>query len=310
MDSIIREEHFHTAQEWINFVVKRENFVVKSYWDTADALPSRFLYRGQKCSKFKLESSAFRDSDWFEKHTPQPPKLEHKDYLASHIKAEDYAVFRFMEYADSVGLMTPLDYQTINVHTEILYKAFNDDNYDFSDPFPDARMLSAYAFAQHHGVKTRLLDWSESPLVAGYFAAEEHVFTINGQSKPEHFSIYALDLNSIRSCTSLSIIKAPRATNHFLREQKGIFTLIRDANHFYKKNSRWPTIEDKLLEYLGDHNGTPQSKPLLQMTLPTSEAANLLKILYKFDISRLTLKPSLANAATDFEYRKLLFPRD
>ena len=82
------------------------------------------------------------------------------------LHAEAYSVFKFLKPVDRVDLNLP-DYSKKSVHNELLEKAFNDlvMNIRF---FSNESMFGLFAMAQHHGVPTRLLDWSESAFVAAF----------------------------------------------------------------------------------------------------------------------------------------------
>jgi len=53
----------------------------------------------------------------------------------------------------------------------------------------DSDLASWFALMQHYGVPTRLLDWTESPYVAMYFAVEEEA-----QDDPKRSAVWAIDL--------------------------------------------------------------------------------------------------------------------
>lgn len=112
------------------------------------------------------------------------------------------------------------------------YKSYNDEQilkswknrageYLTKEPINDWEWLS---IAQHHGVPTRLLDWTINPLVACFFSVNEN-FESDGV-------IYAIYNNvSVNSKTykpyeieNLSIVR-PKAVTPRITRQSGLFTI-------------------------------------------------------------------------------------
>ena len=99
----------------------------------------------------------------------------------------------------------------------------------------------------------------------------------------------------------IAIASAPRGVNNFLRMQRGIFLYIPKANQFLLGNKEWPSIEDTIQANSSLH------RCLKRYSIATSQADDLLRILFKMDITRHHLMPTLGNAAQTFSYLKGLF---
>lgn len=224
-----------------------------------------------------------------------------------HVHAELRAVLLFLEAADRVGIQTPLNYSDISLHQPLFDTLFSDKEFEQHSEFPVEQFLPSVALAQHHGVPTRLLDWTESPLVAAYFAAEKASALAGNNREADEFVIIGLQTHLFQKVKSVRSVSAPRANNSFLRAQRGVFTVIKNANQFFLENGRWPSIEDTVSAERdpGTHYTKP---PLIRFSLPATEADQLLRLLYRLDISRLTLMPSLNHAAEYLAYKRALWP--
>jgi FRG domain len=172
--------------------------------------------------------------------------------------------------------------------------------------WPIDDLLPLLALAQHYGVPTRLLDWSDKPHVAAYFASIGAV-----KKRTTTIGIWALNLDWIiysafpgnAAKMAVYVVTAPRASNPNLHAQGGIFTT---ENLVRKELRKLVTLRpvDKIVseQWLKlNHN----QSVMAHFTLPSTEAGKLLRLLHYEGISAATLFPGYQGAADSLAERAL-----
>jgi len=303
-----QEKEFKTAKEFIDFFQTHSFFRTSNKWETHNVGRAGHIYRGQTDSNWKLYPSVFRSHDSLKGFTLQTPGSEYtektnKSWLGWHLHAELRAVFIFLETADKLGIETPIDYSKLRDHDELINAALNEKDYDYSSPFPTSQALEEFALAQHHGVPTRILDWTESPLIACYFAALGASSIINKKDRvtSEYIAVNCFNTHYFSKSEEIIKVNAPRHRNNFLRLQQGVFTHTPKANSYLLEHGSWPCVED-IIKNTKVLNGA-----LKKYYLPSSEADNLLKELYDYGITTHHLMPTLDNIARSHSYAAHLF---
>lgn len=140
--------------------------------------------------------------------------------------------------------------------------------------------LEQLALAQHHGLATRLLDWSMNPLVACYFACSDHA------DKDGAVWMYEMDNAVMTDEVARETLKEQRGVFGYLPKaafprvinQKGLFTVHCDASHHIDvKQSRFGS----------------EFTNLMQLYIPATLKAEILDLLADYGIDRSCLFPDL-----------------
>lgn len=268
-----------------------------------DANFQEIAFRGQGDANLNLVPCAFRLGtrfgyrDWIVEGPSSNPEEQ--------AQAEFQAVFQFVKFSDLVGLPVPGDSQKFRG---------TENQQQVLETWPPPEVLETLAVAQHHGIPTRLLDFSYDPPTAALFASRDalelEANSPDTASLSENLAVWAVDLRFVRlaweyppvGSDRIREITVPRSTNPYLHAQHGLFLMDTCASSDCDAGV-YRSIEDVVCEraqhWSGNSGFLPVgkpgeilSRPVVKIELPRDQAIEVMSLLHREGKTLAHLVPS------------------
>lgn len=143
-----------------------------------------------------------------------------------------------------------------------------------------------WALGQHHGLKTPLLDWTQSPFVALYFAFENQC-PVSEVKERAVWALWCGDKFSGKpdpGIPGIRFIRPRQDENARLVSQSGLFTKVPIGS----------TLDEHVRQEM---NGDDANIGLVKICIPNTDRLDCLKALHRMNINHLSLFPDLLGSS-------------